>query len=336
MIQNHNLVQYKMKTINIIATTISGSIKDWKKIDHIKEEFEKFYAGEINVHVVDSHREAREKANELAKAGKRIIVSAGGSGTFNSVLEGCRLDSGFPEELRLAFLRKGSADLIGKVLNIPDELTAGAKIISNSIEKDRTIESDVIEITIDDKKYHFIGFGGIGIFGIVPYFSESRFKKYYKGLLGQLFGDRGSFLLAVNLAALKYYKDKIFAKVCFIINAGDIQFPAEQYSSVIIMNGDLGDDFPLARGISLGSGSFRAILLRDLGLLNTARQMISGLKEELEGRKEELGVEMLETETLEIAPESSKEYMVNVDGLLVKTKGKINYGISDRIRLITG
>jgi len=261
-----------MKTINIIATTISGSIKDWKKIGHIKEEFEKFYAGEINVYVVDSHKEAREKANELAKAGERIIVSAGGSGTFNSVLEGSRLGNGFPEELRLAFLRKGSADLIGKVLNIPDELTAGARIISNSIEKDSTIESDVIEITIDDRKYHFIGFGGIGIFGIVPYFSESRLNKYYKGLLGQWFGDRGPFLLAVNLAALKYYKDKIFARARFVIDTGDKQFPAEQYSSAIIMNGDLGDDFPLARGIPLGSGSFRVILLRDLGLLTEPTQ----------------------------------------------------------------
>jgi len=325
-----------MKTINIIATTISGSIKDWKKIGRIKEEFEKFYAGEINVYVVDSHGEAREKANELAKAGEKIIVSAGGSGTFNSVLEGSRLGNGFPEDLRLAFLRKGSADLIGKVLNIPDELTTGARIISNSIEKDNTIESDVIEIAIDDRKYHFIGFGGIGIFGIVPYFSESRFKKYYKGLLGQWFGDRGPFLLAVNLATLKYYKDKIFARARFVIDTGDKQFPVEQYSSAIIMNGDLGDDFPLARGISLDSGSFRVILLRDLGLLNTFSQMICGLKEELEDRKEELGVEILETETLAIVPERPKEYMVNVDGLLVRTKGKINYRVSDRIKLITG
>ena len=54
-----------MRTINIIATTISGSIKDWKKIDLIKGEFEKFYDGEIALYVVDSHREAREQANEL-------------------------------------------------------------------------------------------------------------------------------------------------------------------------------------------------------------------------------------------------------------------------------
>ena len=325
-----------MKKVNIIATTISGSIKDWKKIDRIKGEFEKFYDGEIDFYVVDSHREAREQANELVKNGEKIIVSAGGSGTFNSILEGSRLEEGFPEGLRLAFLRKGSADLLGKVLNIPDELTAGARIISNSIEKDITIESDVIEATIDDKKYHFISFGGIEIFGIVPYFSESRFKKYYKGLLGQWFGDRGPFLFAVNLAIFKHYKDKIFSRTRFVIKTEKREFPAEQYSSVIIVNGDLGEDFPLARGTPLGSGYFRVVLLKDLGLFSTYSQMLHVLKGEIEDSEEESGVEMLDAETLAIAPEKSKEYMVNVDGALVRTSREINYRISDRIKLITG
>jgi len=325
-----------MRTINIIATTISGSIKDWKKIGLIKGEFKKFYTGKINVYVVDSHKKAREKANELVKKGEKIVVSAGGAGTFNSVLEGSRLKKGFPEGLRLAFLRKGSADLIGKVLNIPDELTAAAKIISNSIKKDNIIESDVIETGIDDKKYHFIGFGGVGIFGIVPYFTESRFKKYYKGLLGHWFGDRGPFLLGANLAIFKYYKDKIFRKIKFIINIGEKEFPVEQYSSIIIMNGDLGKDFPLARGIPLATGYFKVILFKDLGLFNSYSQMIHAWKGDIENYKEKLGVEILRTKTLAIMPEKPNEYMVNVDGLLVKTRGKINYRISDRVKLITG
>ena len=325
-----------MKKVNIIATTISGSIEDWKKIDRIKGEFEKFYDGEIALYVVDSHMEAREQANELVKNDERIIVSAGGSGTFNSILEGSRLKEGFPEGLRLAFLRKGSADLLGKALNIPDELTDGARIISDGIEEDCTIESDIIEATIDDKKYHFIGYGGIGIFGIVPYFSESRFKKYYKGLLGQWFGDRGPFLFMVNLAILKYYKDKIFSKARFVIKTEKRELPAEQYSSVIIVNGDLGEDFPLARDTPLGSGYFRVILSKDLGLFSTYSQMIHAWKGELDDSKEESGVEMLDAETLAIAPEKSREYMVNIDGALVRTSGEINYRISDRIKLITG
>ena len=324
-----------MKTINVIATTISGSIKDWKKIDLIKGEFEKFYKGEIEVYVVDSHEEARKKTNELVKKGEKIIVSAGGAGTFNSVLEGSRVGNTFPSQLRLGFLRKGSADLIGKVLNIPDKLPAAARIISNSVKKDKVMKADVIENTINGKNYHFIGFGGVGIFGIVPYFTENRFKRYYKGILGLLFGDRGPFVFGLALSALKYYKDKFFRKIRFIINADGKKLPSEQYSGIIIMNGDLGEDFPLEREMPLSCGYFKVILLKDLGLFNTYSQMTHAWKGDLKDYKEKLGVEMIKTKSLTIIPESSNEYMVNVDGLLVKTKGQINYRISDRIKLIS-
>lgn len=324
-----------MKTINVIATTISGSIKDWKKTDLIKEEFEKFYKGGIKVYVVNSHKEARQKTTELIKKGEKIIVSAGGAGTFNSVLEGSRVGDTFPSGLRLAFLRKGSADLIGKVLNIPDNLTDAAKIISDSIKKDMVMKADVIENTINSKNYHFIGFGGVGIFGIVPYFTENRFKRYYKGILGLLFGDRGPFVFGLALSALKYYKDKFFRKTRFIISMENRELPSAQYSGVIIMNGDLGEDFPLAREMPLGSGYFKVILLKDLGLFNTCSQMTHAWKGDLEDYKEKLDVEIMKTESLTIIPENPDEYMVNVDGLLVKTKEQINYRISDRIKLIS-
>ena len=170
-----------MKAINIIATTISGSLKDWKKTDQIKSECEKHYAGNIEVFIVDSHEKAQQKANELSQKNEHLIVSAGGSGTFASILEGCRLTDGYSKDLRLAFLRKGSADLLGKVLNMPDDLASAAKIIVQSFMNDTTIDSDVIEVTIDGTNYHFIGYGGVGVFGTVPFFTESKIKKYYKG-----------------------------------------------------------------------------------------------------------------------------------------------------------
>ena len=75
--------------IEVIATSISGSIKDWKKLDRMGAEFERHYPGPSQVHTVDSHAEAQAKTQEVIKQGGRIIVSAGGAGTFNSVLEGC-------------------------------------------------------------------------------------------------------------------------------------------------------------------------------------------------------------------------------------------------------
>jgi len=109
--------------IDVIATTISGSISDWKKIEQIKPLFADHGFNDVVLHSCDSHSEARQIACNSLLAGGRRPISAGGSGTFRAVMEGC-LDSGVPmDEIRLGFLRKGSADLIGKVLKMPTILT---------------------------------------------------------------------------------------------------------------------------------------------------------------------------------------------------------------------
>jgi len=108
--------------IDVIATSISGSVSDWRKVDRIVPLFRQHGEENVQLVVLDSHREARAKTCELARAGSTRIISAGGSGTFNSVVEGC-LDAGVDlRPLRLGFLRKGSADLIGKVLGMPDNI----------------------------------------------------------------------------------------------------------------------------------------------------------------------------------------------------------------------
>ena len=104
--------------IQVIATTISGSIRDWGKVERIVPLFEDHGRDDVTLHAVDSHAEARIRTAEVVRNGSRQIISAGGSGTFNAVLEGC-LDSDVSlREISLGFLRKGSADLIGKVLDL--------------------------------------------------------------------------------------------------------------------------------------------------------------------------------------------------------------------------
>ena len=324
-----------MKTINIIATTISGSIKDWKKTDKIKSEFEKHYDGEIDVFIVDSHEKARQKAHELVYNNEHLIVSAGGSGTFASILEGCRLADGYSKDLRLAFLRKGSADLLGKVLNIPDNLADAAKVIVDSIKNDTTINSDVIEVNINSTNYHFIGYGGLGVFGVVPYFTESRIKKYYKGFLSYLFGDRGPFMFGVNMAILKFYFEEIFRQTRFNIIADQFEVKNAKLSNLLIMNGDLGKDYPIATGMPLATNNFHVSLLENKGIITCYKQLIYAWKGNMNEYKKKLGLNVLLTNKLTIESVNSKKYMINVDGALHTTRNSISYRISDQIKLIT-
>jgi diacylglycerol kinase family enzyme len=327
--------------VNVIATTISGSLKDWKKMDFMEPEFKRRIRSS-KVFSVDSHKEAFETTRSLVNQGAKIIVSAGGAGTFNSVLEGCCYDQPPAADLRLAFLRKGSADLIGKVLNIPDELGPAVQILTEGIINDKTIESDILEVeagALDGKshKFHMIGFGGIGVFGDIPYFTESRFIKYYKGILGYLFGDRGPFLTGANLAFIKRCLDRLIGKrMKFRVVAEGVDLPFKDYMNIIVMNGDLGKHFPIARGVPLASGDFQVTLMEDKGTIGAYRQMIHAWKGDLESYKERLGVYIFRTNKLRLIPDTDSEYFYNLDGLLKKAVGPIEYRVFSRIKLITG
>ncbi|UCC90783.1 MAG: hypothetical protein JSW24_01065, partial [Dehalococcoidia bacterium] len=177
--------------IEVIATTMSGSIRDQQKVQRIGPAFSSRTSRPVRVHTADSHTQAREITERLVAEGSRIIVSAGGAGTFNAVVEGCHLAGRVPSDLRLGFLRKGSADLIGKVLGIPDQLEAAVEAILAALGTGSCVPADVLTVEATDadggvQRRKLVGFGGLGVFGEVPRFTESRFIKVYKGVLGSL------------------------------------------------------------------------------------------------------------------------------------------------------
>jgi diacylglycerol kinase family enzyme len=192
--------------VHVVATTISGSIHDWRKLDRIIPAFREHGMDDVVLQCADSHGEARMHTSKAIRQGARVIISAGGSGTFNSVLEGC-FDSGVPlSEVKLGFLRKGSADLIGKALGMPDQIDHAVQVFVEAIEGDHTTPCDVIlarSVGGGDVPRHFVGYGGAEVFGRIPHFTENRFVKYYKGILSQVFGDLGPFTVGMSLAAME-------------------------------------------------------------------------------------------------------------------------------------
>ena len=162
--------------IEVIATSISGSVKDWGKVDRILPLFREHGLERVRLTVADTHQAARIKACELARSGMHILISAGGSGTFNAVVEGC-YDAGVDlAPLRLGFLRKGSADLIGKVLGMPDDIGEAVAVFVEAIRQDRTTPCDVLLASSEQGQVaarHFVGYGGAEIFGEIPYFTDT-------------------------------------------------------------------------------------------------------------------------------------------------------------------
>jgi diacylglycerol kinase family enzyme len=328
------------RNIEVIATTISGSIKDWGKVKRIVPLFEERGRNDVTLHAVDSHAEARRRTRDLIAGGSRTVISAGGSGTFNSVLEGC-IDSGVRlGEIVLGFLRKGSADLIGKTLDMPDDIEEAITVFAESLAAERTLPCDVIEATGSGEgegPRHFVGYGGACIFGRIPHYTENRFIKYYKGLLSQLFGDMGPFFVGAALSVIETnLKNLVRGKRSWRIEVDGTERSRGRYQAMIIVNGDLGSDLPFAKDAPLGSGDFHMFALRDIGLLRLPGQFKHAWDASIMSDPQRWGFEPYRiAKSMTLSPGDGKPFPLNVDGSTMHCTGSASFRIVDRINLIS-
>ncbi len=327
------------KRIDVIATTISGSIQDWGKVKHIVPLFESHGFHNVTLYSVDTHAAVREKTRECLEDGSRIIISAGGSGTFNSALEGC-CDSGINlNDIMLGFLRKGSADLIGKTLGMPDTIDDAINVFVDSINNKRNIKCDIINAVSHEsgaKARNFAGYGGAEIFGEIPTYTENRFIKYYKGIFSQIFGDLGPFFIGASLACMNRTLKSPFKRKRKWQIVVDGELVSEGvYQAMIIVNGDLGKDLPLARSVPLGSGDFHLFTLKDIGLRKLIGQFKSTWDASVMDNPEKWGFEKFcIAKSLKLKSGSKKTFNVNIDGSTMKCLGEVDFRLSNQINLI--
>lgn len=323
--------------IGVIATTVSGSIRDWGKVERIRPLFEEHGFDDVRLRAVESHAKARVQARHLLAEGRRLLISAGGSGTFNAVLEGC-CDSGLPlGDIQLGFLRKGSADLLGKVLGMPDDVEEAVAVFAESIRAGYVVPCDLLSARDeggDATARHFVGYGGAEIFGRIPHFTENRFMKWYKGVLSQLFGDLGPFTTGMTLALLEKLLKGLFGSRNWRIIVDGSEVATGRYQALIIVNGYLGPDMPYSDD-PLGSGRFHLFALRDMGarcLLAQARHARDGsiLRDPDKWGMEHRAIR----ETLSLEPDDHGPFPLNVDGTTLLCRGAASIRRVGSIRLI--
>ena len=331
-----------LSPIEVIATTMSGSIKDQRKVQYIGPTFSSRTSRPVHVHIANNHAEAREIVEHLVADGSRIIISAGGAGTFNAVMEGCHLAGRVPSDLRLGFLRKGSADLIGKALGISDRLETAAETILAAIEAGRSVPADILTVKAPQasgklQQRKLVGFGGIGILGEVPYFTESRFIKIYKGVLSSLLGDLGPFFVGLFLAMIRWQLKRLLGRVPKMsLVLGNETTATATWGTVLVVNGDLGVDLPLGRGLPLGSGSFRVIAMRYLGIWQAVKQILAARKGAILTNPERYGCIIRTVDSLWIKQQNIIPYAVNVDGSRMVSYGDVSISVSGKIWLLSG
>jgi hypothetical protein len=182
-----------------------------------------------------------------------------------------------------------------------------------------------------------VGFGGLGVFGEVPYFTESRFTKVYKGVLGSLFGDLGPFFVGLGLAMVRWQLKRILDRVPKMsLVMGEETTSMVTWITIFVLNGDLGADLPLGRDLSLGSGSFRVIAMRYGGLLNALRQILAARRGIILSEPQRYGCMIRTVDSLRVQPRGTCPYAVNVDGGMMVALGEVSISVSGKIWLLSG
>jgi hypothetical protein len=161
--------------------------------------------------------------------------------------------------------------------------------------------------------------------------------KFYKGVLGTLFGDLGPFFVGLALSSIWWRVRLLLGRVSRIsLTLDGEEVPAATWGAVVVINGDLGDDFPLGRGLPLASGSFRVVALPYRGVRQALRQIAGSRSGAILDQPERYGALVRTVRSLVVRPARPRPTMVNVDGLRLMTEGEVRISVSGRIRLVAG
>ena len=245
--------------IDVVATTMSGSIQDQAKVGRIGPEF-RARTSSGSASTAQSHAEAEAITRDVVQRGGRLIVSAGGAGTFNAVLEGAHLHGGIPGRPSARVPPEGLGRPDRQGARDPGRAPGAVRAIVAGIESGATVDAGRPRARGDHadgrpQTRHLVGFGGFGVFGDVPRFTESRFIKLYKGLLG-----RSSATSARSSPASRSPPSTGRSSASAAAGPGltlvldGEELPPETWVSVIVLNGDLGRDFKLAAASTSRAG----------------------------------------------------------------------------------
>ena len=92
----------------------------------------------------------------------------------------------------------------------------------------------------------------------------------------------------------------------------------------------------MGRGLSLGSGTFRVIVLRYEGVRKVLGQLKSCRRGNILDEPERYGATVATVRALSVRPARDRSYMVNVDGLRMTTRGEVRVSVSGQVKLIVG
>jgi diacylglycerol kinase (ATP) len=216
MIQN-SIQEIWLVIVNPNAGNGKGK-KDWDKISSFLNEEELPYT----VKFTEKKGHAIEFTIEAINAGFRKIITVGGDGTLNEVVNGVFSNSICPtKDLTLAMLPVGTGNDWGRMFGIPLDYGKAIKII----RENKKMAHDVGLISyydgVDEKKRYFINIAGLGFESVVVRRTNFQKDKGYSGKAIYFYNLLMSLLSYKNTKAELIIDGRKFFADVFSINVGN-------------------------------------------------------------------------------------------------------------------
>ena len=217
--------------------------------------------GEIEMILTEFGGHATTLAKDAVLRGKTHILSLGGDGTHNEVINGIMAADPKPGAISLGILPSGTGGDLRRMLAYRNDVLEAAQVIS----KTKPLSADVGHLTFfthDGQKsqQYFLNVCSFGMGGLVDRYVNASHKR---------FGGRISFF-AASLRAFKNYRPARVELIADGVLKGEFEI-----MNVAVANGRyFGGGMKVAPEASLSSGHFEVVVMKPTKLFRTIRSAL--------------------------------------------------------------
>lgn len=253
--------------------------------------------GEFEVAFTERPRQAGDLVADALRRGADQIVSVGGDGTHNEVVNGLFAPDVDCSGVTLALVPTGTGGDLRRTLGLPNDPIEAIDAIGRDV---RRVDAGHIEYTAHDggtESSYFINIASFGIAGLVDKFANTSSKAL---------GGKVSFLWATARAALKYQNQA----VRLVLDDGK---PMQRtVNNVVVANARyFGGGMKIAPNAEMTDGAFDVVIVGDLGTVDMARGMASIYRGEHLGRD---GIESFRARRVRAEPMTDDDVLIDMDG----------------------
>lgn len=255
--------------------------------------------GEFEVGFTEGPRQAGQLVRRALEAGVSHIVSVGGDGTHNEVVNGF-FANGQPinPEAALGLVPTGTGGDLRRTLGLPQDAVAAIEQLNRPPVR---VDAGHMTYTAHDGRTEeswFINIASFGIAGLVDRLVNSTSKAL---------GGKASFLMGVARAAAQYKNQP----VRITLDDGD-PFRRTLYNGVVANARYFGGGMKVAPDADMRDGRFDVVIIGDLSMLDLARGLHKLYSGEHIGLR---GIEVYHARQVRAEPaEPDLEVLIDMDG----------------------